>query len=205
MSIQSIIDRRSISSIVHFTTGDGLLGILGSRAVLPRSQLEDSNLLEFILQLNAPIRMDDDWLDYVNLSITGINTYYYNNSERKHLGVSWYVLDFSPDILLHDGVFFTNTNNIYKQVSRGQGADALEAMFSNPIKHDKGTFYRNDSHAENKTTCNQAEVLYPGKLTLENLQRVYARSEEEARVPRGQIGTFGFQHVPVVVDPTVFG
>ncbi len=202
MTIPEFVAQQDISKVIHFTTGDGLLGILGSKAVLPRVQLEDNKLLEFILQLNAEVRRDSAWLDYVNMSISRINSYYFEYSQNHH-NVRWYVLNFSPDILSHDDVVFTTTNNIYKGVSRSEGIDGLKSAFASSVTHEKGTFYRFDTPS-NCPTCNQAEVLYPGRLNLQHLNTVYARSEEEAKVPRAQLRTLGYPQIDLVIDPTIF-
>ena len=79
MSVKDIISRRSIESVLHFTTSDGFLGMISGdkKQVLPRARLSDEKHLEFIATPNAPVRTDTEWLDHVNLSISKINPYYF--------------------------------------------------------------------------------------------------------------------------------
>ena len=75
MTIQDIIESRGIERIVHFTTNLGALGVLATRSLKARARLRDDELLANVAKLNAKDRSRDaKWHDFVNLSITNINT-----------------------------------------------------------------------------------------------------------------------------------
>ena len=67
---------RGITSVVHFTTVEGLKGILASGAVKSRQGLPEDELVQYVYEPNAVDRsLDEDWLGYVNCSIMAINAH----------------------------------------------------------------------------------------------------------------------------------
>ena len=61
MKLQSAIEERDISEVVHFTTNRGLVGILKSRYLLSRPLLnkEESKYLRYVIKLNASMRPEE--------------------------------------------------------------------------------------------------------------------------------------------------
>jgi len=183
MTIEEIIASRGISDILHFTTNHGLAGILATGAVKSRARLSRDKYLEHILKLNCPDRSRDAaWHNYVNLSISRINSHLFRISEgnwHRALDGWWCVLSFDPRILAHDGVVFATTNNMYTGVIRRSGPQGLEALFSPRITRWCGcTVKRQAETASFQPTCFQAEVLYPGELPLEDCQGIFVRDDE---------------------------
>ena len=111
MTIQQLIAERGIESILHFTTNRGSLGLFASRALKSRQRLNADQQLKHIFQPNARYRdKDRAWLDYANLSVSQINTAFFrtcSGSWHKEKDFFWCILDFTPEILLHDDVWFT--------------------------------------------------------------------------------------------------
>lgn len=194
--LEASIKAKGIKEILHFTTNQGLLGVLRTGAVLPNTLLKKEDTLAFIFQQNSLRRRERDlkWLGYVNLSITKLNFEFFEYSQSVHqnLDIYWTILSFSPDILGDSGVYFTTTNNIYPSCRRGEGLDAFERMFCDPIE---GKFqkdiYRGPSHLPSWTTCEQAEILYPGKLGLEHLLKVYVANVEDKSSIMAQLAVLG--------------
>jgi hypothetical protein len=135
MTIDRICEVRGITTLVHFTTNIGLLGILSTQNLLPRSHLANEQTLEFILKYNAPYRSDPKWLRYVNLSISRLNHIFFEQSGSWHTndGVFWVVIEVDATVLAHEGVHFTTTNNIYPSCQRGTGPLSLEKLFSSQV------------------------------------------------------------------------
>lgn len=207
MTIEEVIKSRNIREVLHFTTYLGLVGILDSKFVKSRERLPNDKRLEFILKLNASIRKDTAWLDYVNLSVSKINTTFFDISSGKwHPKVWWCILSFDPVILTHDGVYFTTTNNIYPRVKRGQGVEALEEMFAQRVISRYDTIItRYPTTPDFCPTCIQAEVLYPGRLSTDFLQRIYVSTGEENDDVYSQISVLRHKDVPISIDPSAFG
>ena len=93
----------------------------------------------------------------------------------------WCILSFSPEILTHPGVFFCTTNNAYTSVDRNTGARGLEKLFADRIEREPGwVATRTEATPINQPTCNQAEVLYPGELSIDYLKHIYVQDVEYA-------------------------
>lgn len=208
MNINEIIVTRGIERILHFTTSDGFLGTLATtpNALLPRAMLENNALLEFILKLNAPTRTDTDWFSYNSLSITDINPSFFKYSKQIHNGATWIILEFSPDILNHEGVIFTTTNNIYTECVRIGGSEGFEMLFADRIKnnHVRGGFIsRFSSKQPNQPTDNQAEALYLGALSCEFLKKVHVVNHDALALVTAQMKACRCEY-NIVISPELF-
>lgn len=210
MTIESIVQKRGITRILHFTTNKGLLGILASGAAKSRARLPREQYLEYVYKPNCSIRKNVDWLDYVNLSIQRINSYFFEICAKKwHSGddIWWYILSFSPAIITHPGVWFATTNNMYSGVRRDIGPAGLEALYGPTILwYESRCVYRDKSKKPAEPTCAQAEVLYPGELSIEYLTTVYAAEEEHYDLVYGQMSALGIDtnKVPILIDRSIF-
>jgi hypothetical protein len=209
MSILQVVNDRGISEILHFTTSKGLLGILYSREVLPRRRLPKNKLVEHVYMLNAAVRYDPEWTDYVNLSIARINARFFDIASKKWHGdkdLWWCVLSFSPVILTHDGVVFTTTNNAYSDVvERSGGVAGLDAMFAERVTEWPGrVIVRSSDFPDCYPTCRQAEVLYPGPLSTDFLKRVYVVNDLHQDIAYAQAEAIDHRKIEIAVDSSVF-
>ena len=215
MSVRQIIADREIEEVLHFTTHRGVVGTLASHALKSRYRLPEDKYLQHILHVNASVRPEasaffdksDNWLDYVNLSISEINRRYFEVSERWHEAedIWWAILAFDPAIMTHDGVVFATTNNSYDLCVRAGKSKGLSALFETPIgrKLPSWKAYRG-ARGPNLPTCEQAEVLYPGEVSTEHLVRVYVREEEYQDQVAGWLEEFEIPNVEVVWSPSKF-
>ncbi|MDF1597277.1 MAG: DarT ssDNA thymidine ADP-ribosyltransferase family protein [Acidimicrobiia bacterium] len=190
---------RGISDVVHFTTIHGAVGILASKALKSRRRLPQEQYLEHVYRPNALDRSRDAaWLDYVNMSISRINDWMFDTSERWHIadGVSWVALSFTPDILSHPGVVFTTTNNIYPTCKRAEGIGGFDQLFDDPVIGRYSSVHTRARLPDHFTTDRQAEVLYPGEVDLRYLQRIDVQAEEALDDVYGALGALDHD-VPV--------
>lgn len=197
---------RGIIEVVHFTTNHGIVGALSRRAVLSRKRLPAEAHLEHVYRPNVNNRKDPAWLDYISLSITRINDSMFESSRRWHVedGVSWVVISFTPDILTHPGVVFTTTNNIYPARLRAEGSSGFEQMFAYHVASRYGGIkIRQQNHPANCPTDRQAEVLYPGVLSLQYMQRIDVQTGECQDDVEGMLGVLDVD-VEVRLAPHVF-
>jgi len=207
MTIEEIVKKRKITEVLHFTTNKGLVGILYKRAVQSRKMLPNDKKLEYIFSPNAAFRKDDNWLDYVNLSISRINHQFFKSSQKwhKHKDVWWCMLSFDPEILSHSGVFFATTNNIYTGVHRQKGPNGLVALFENRITRWAGAeITREPNLPTNCPTCYQAEVLYPQELSTKFLRKIYVKEGDHQDEVYAQIGGVAHPNVEVYIKPEIF-
>lgn len=208
MTIEEIVRQRGITEILHFTTNRGLLGVLHSRFLKSKERLQTDQQLEFIFNANAPFRKDLEWLDYVNLSVSRINSRFFDISKNRwhrDRDIWWCVLSFAPIILSHSGVYFTTTNNMYTGVRRAQGPEGLEGMFAGKIvQWHSSSVVRDPESPAAYPTCMQAEVLYPGELSTSFLRKVYVACDEDSDEVYGQFAALGLDQVTIIVSPEVF-
>jgi len=214
MSVQNEIVERDITEVLHFTTNRGLVGILATRHLRSRRRLPEDEYLQHILHPNAIVRPEDkpyfdkskDWLDYVNLSISEINSSFFGFSGTwtHNQGRWWAILAFDPVILTHDGVFFATTNNAYEHCNRKDGLKGLLQLFA-PTVWRKGQWRAVRGNRQPRLpTCEQAEALYPGEVSTEFLRRIYVRNGEDADRAGGFLRDFPHPGVEVLVDERKF-
>jgi hypothetical protein len=192
-NISEAVEARGITEVLHFTTSNGLLGILNTGKLLSHSQLKNEEQLSHIMQINCPDRSRDRaWHGYVNLSISRINGSFFSISQNKWHAkddIFWCILSFSPEIMTHEAVLFSTTNNAYDMTQRAPGLGGFESLFASqirlfPTKWANRSKATSDSH----TTCNQAEVLYPIAVPLEYLRTIYLSSHEHLHEVEAQMG-----------------
>lgn len=214
MDIVEYTKERKINEILHFTTEMGLTGCAGSKTILSRKALNEDQYLSYIAspvsserkEAQVTFNKDEDWLDYINLSISEINTHYFNAAKNwfKDKDKWWCIMSFDPIILTHNGVYFTTTNNIYTSVVRATGITGMKAMFSEKITRWGTNIVTRNNRPINLTTCEQAEVLYPNPLNMSFLKKVYVQNKEQAASIHGTLRSFGFQSVDVIISPEKF-
>ena len=221
MSLSNAIGRRGISEVVHFTTNRGITGVLAKKFLLSRPLLNEDEYLREVIKFNAQKRLEEsaffdkseDWIYFVNLSISEINKRFFDISRRRHnnADVWWCILAFDPSIMLHDGVWFATTNNGYDKCTRGYGEKGFEALFAPKIaRKTSGNDGRpwsvtRGARAEHLPTCEQAEVLYPEKLALAHLKKVYVEDGDHHDAVVGWLRDFvGDSDIQVHVEREKF-
>lgn len=205
MTIDEFVKEKGIERILHFTTTTGLLGMLATWSVKSRLHLPNDSLLEYIYRPNASTRKDTSWLNYVNLSITNINGYFFQICATKwHTDKEWCVLSFIPSILSHPGVVFATTNNMYSDVVRSSGIVGLQRLYESTVRSAGNCIQRNINHPMNYPTCSQAEVLYPSELSLNFVCKIYLQSDERIDDLLAQLAVLRRPNIDYEVDPSIF-
>ncbi len=215
MTIADTIQQRGISEVLHFTTNCGIIGTLAAGALLSRHQLPQEKYLQHVLHVNAASRPESsrgfdksqNWLDYVNLSISEINRRYFEVSSKWHKDsdIWWGILAFDPAIMTHCGVFFATTNNAYEPLCvRESGEAGLAQLFQDLVQRKPGWTVSRRGRAAQLTTCEQAEVLYPRQVSVDSLRRIYVLEGEHQDQARGWLADFALRHVDVVISPSKF-
>jgi len=214
MSVSDAISSRSISEVLHFTTNRGLVGFLASGELKATKNLSQDEYLSDILHKNSIVRPEaaenfdksEDWMDFVNLSISAINASYMGFSKRwpHNQDVWWCVLGFDPIIMTHSGVYFATTNNGYQHCIRAQGKDGLENLFKPMVRRKADWRAYRRSRADNLPTCQQAEVLYPHAVSVNFLRHVYVQADEDSDRARAWLKEFGATGVEVSLSDAAF-
>ncbi|NKJ23285.1 DarT ssDNA thymidine ADP-ribosyltransferase family protein [Dyella sp. SG609] len=214
MTVKDALLRKNISEVLHFTTNRGLVGALAARALLSRAQLPKEKLLEHVLHLNSQYRAEaqpyfdkqEHWLDFVNLSISAVNSRFFSISRRWHLheDIWWTILSFDSVIATHDGVRFATTNNSYEHCERGHGEAGFEQLFKPSISCKGSWVVYRKNRPSNLPTCEQAEILYPRSLSIDYLRKVYVANTEAQDIVVGWLEEFDVKDVHAVVEPSKF-
>ncbi|NWA35451.1 MULTISPECIES: DarT ssDNA thymidine ADP-ribosyltransferase family protein [unclassified Pseudomonas] len=215
MTIAAEVERRSITEVLHFTTNRGIVGTLATGALLSRHRLPQAAYLQHILHVNAADRPEaqeffdksQNWLDFVNLSISEINRRYFLVSQKWHIDADiwWGILAFDPIVITHDEVVFTTTNNSYDLCIRKPGLLGFIDLFEPCIlrKSPNWKVYRLQRPLP-LPTCEQAEVLYLGQISTEYLRRIYVQDENCHDIAKGWLREFGLRGVDVLISPQKF-
>lgn len=214
-TIAEIVQERGIQEVVHFTTNHGVLGMFADGRLLSRQRLPRNKYLEHVYRPNASVRKDPDWVDYISMSISRVNTRFFSFSQgwEREVETWWAIVALDPAILSHEGVVFTTTNNIYPSCRRAPGAEGLEAMFEPEVASIyESVLTRKAEMPASWTTDDQAEVLYPGELPTSYLRKVYTATHEHADIVASQYEMLVAQgdasdprtELPVHVRPELF-
>jgi len=212
VSIQARVDARGIEEVLHFTTSNGLVGVMSSGSLFSHARLPAERQLSHILQINCPDRSRDQaWHNYVNLSVSRVNASFFSIAQHRWHATKdlyWCVLGFDPEILTHDGVLFSTTNNAYAATNRAGGEAGFEALFAPAIRQfPNKVIYRQAGLSGNLPTCTQAEALYPESVPVRYLRRVYVPTGEIADEAEAQIAVCApalSEQFQLVVDPSHF-
>lgn len=205
MSVAARARKRGISQILHYTSNKGMMGLISRGELLSRQRVADDPELAFIFQSIWPVKAPR-WVDHISMSISQINLDLYQRSCSNY-PFWWAVLSFTPDILDHDGVWFTTTNNAYEDTcQRAQGLDGLEAMFSPrvPYGYYGSVAHRPATRPNAFATHRAAEVLYPGALDFEHLQAVYVLQAQHRRLIGAWCSAYGQPALPVEINADAF-
>jgi hypothetical protein len=207
MTVAEVARSRGISEVLHYTSSKGVMGSVIVDALLARQQVEQNESVRFIYEGVWERSRDIDWIDYISMSLTEINSDLFARSRRNHPDWWWAVMSFPPGILDDDGVVFTTTNNAYTETCvRGPGLAGFEAMFADavPWGHYGSVARRYAGLAESIPTHDAAEVLYPTALPLARLQALYLRDESKISLINSWCEIYERPALPIQIAPAIF-
>jgi len=89
-------------------------------------------------------------------------------------------------------------------VVREAGGQGLQKLFSPSVKRKTGWTAVRGDRPDNVPTCEQAEVLYPERLSLEYLRKIYVRNGDEHDRIWSFLALYKRPDVEVVIDEAKF-
>lgn len=196
-------ESRGVTELLHYTTQRGVHGTIASRALLSRARLDKDEYLEHIREPVWP-RKDPAWVDHISLSVSSINDELFRQSRLHYPHLWWAVISLDPVILDDSDVVFTTTNNIFPMVRRAGGVGGFEAMFGDPVYGKYSSVHTRAGLSACQPTDRAAEVLYPGSIATERVQRVYVVDAEHKRTVLAWCEALDHPDLPVEIRPDVF-
>lgn len=174
-NFQSIIDKRKIEYLIHFTQLSNLESILNN-GIYPRSKLD---LLDITVEINDHLRLDNHE-DSSSLSISFPN-YKMFYGLRMDSDVQWCVLVMNPKILYIYDCAFCKHNAADTKISNLDIKDlknskSLEEMFEEINNH---STRKEQLLKDYYPTDVQAEVLVFDIISRENILAVIFNDKEE--------------------------
>ncbi|MDX7881755.1 DarT ssDNA thymidine ADP-ribosyltransferase family protein [Acinetobacter nosocomialis] len=162
IDIKEVINRRKITSVIHFTRVENLDAIL-TNGVIPRSSLQIGSFV-----FNDDIRADGK-LGYSSFSISFPNHLMFYRLRNKSTNSKWAILVFNANVLSDFPCLFYPVNAASSTVSRlplenFKGGKALEEMFTH-AKDSRESFL-----LEEDPTDVQAEVMVPERVPMTYLK-----------------------------------
>ena len=205
MSLADFARNLGVSEVLHYTSQRGVMGTVMKKALLSREQVENDPDIAFIFE-GVWERKDPEWVDYISLSLTRINLDLYRRSRKRFPDYWWAILSFDVEILDHEGVWFTTTNNTYPVCQRGQGQDGLQAMFGPEVPWGRRGSVKSrwTGMPDAWTTCQTAEVLYPRQIDLDHLRQIYVPGAQHRRLVQAWAEVYEAGELPIKVDIAPF-
>ena len=87
---------------------------------------------------------------------------------------------------------------------REAGHAGLAQLFQDLVQRKSGWIVSRRSRAAHLTTCEQAEVLYPQRVSVEYLRRIYVQEGEHQDQARGWLAEFDLRNVDVIINSAKF-
>lgn len=189
--IRSIVERRGIRDLYHFTQTTNLVGILAC-GILSRRELSMCGQNAFP---SDRYRLDHD-VDAVSVSISRIDKRMFFSKKKKNRASSWVVLAVTPEILWSLNCRFSwrnaATNAMRSHVGWRGGPTALNRMFAGGANERAGLdpCYPTSQGAEVQV-LEGISPMYISRIIVEN-------SAVQAQVER-VVNVYGNRTIPVVI------
>lgn len=206
-TIKAEADRRGISRICHFSPSRNLIHIAsGSVGILATSRL---NADERSLYTATDLQRLDGKTEYISCSVQYPNGWYFDKARIKdQIFKDWVVLLISPYYLWQEGTLFCPRN---AAASSGgeikEGTDAFISLFSSHVVGAYGkTRSRSRLHPDCYPTDDQAEVLIPDRIRLEDIIGIAVRDVSQAKAEAAALRLVGVSpdRFKFVVAPLFF-
>jgi hypothetical protein len=213
---QREIDERRIQHLIHFTPTLNLFSILEHGQLMSRAMLEDLDIQQYdildYIQFTDEQRYDDK--NYINLSISGPNTYLLKKfiaKTQNDMTIHWCVLKIDPIHICEVGTLFSVTNAASNAAKNQFGIfddiQSFRKIFDDELRIRTRTSPRvltRHNVAAKYPTDVQAEVLIKDTIPSSNIISVCFRSNEamaQAKAAMMGMNTANFITEPDAFDP----
>jgi hypothetical protein len=198
---------RGITRLCHFTPSRSLAHILSGRSgIRPSIELSDDERAIFN---PTDLRRLDNHASHICCSIEYPNGWYMARArDAEKLFPDWVVIFVKPTVLSLPGTLFCPRN-----AASGSGrflrpgVEAFDSMYAQEIDGAYGrTYTRGPKHLTCSPTDDQAEVLVPVRIPVEDITGVAVSSAQQGVEERVRLGVLGIDiaGLEFVVAPTLF-
>jgi ssDNA thymidine ADP-ribosyltransferase, DarT len=178
--VEAEVERRGVTRLCHLTPLRNLVHIATGDGLLSTQTLTEAERSPFTQQ---DLERWDQHPDHVCCSIEYPNAWYYRRrADADQLFKTWVVLTIDRAHLSKDDTLFSERNAAAAQGAyiRG-GLDGFVAMYASSVTGSAGrVFSRSSTHLRACPTDNQAEVLVPRSIPIEDVQSVVVSTDEHA-------------------------
>jgi hypothetical protein len=209
--IKAEVERRGITSLVHFTPTINLMGIIEQKGLKSRESLENLDIEVFDLldyvKFTDDIRYDDK--SYINLSITRPNQNLlkaFMERTKDDPTIDWCVLTVSTDVLLWEETLFSVTNAASiaaKLHGIGGTVEHFYKMFADELSL-KYLKKRSNGQPSNQPTDIQAEVLVRNEIPLSLIHKISFRNQASLSSTKAALSFLDHSALIFDVNESVF-
>jgi hypothetical protein len=199
--------RCGLTRLCHFTSSRNLVHIVtGSTGLLATSKLREEERAMFTPTDRERL---DHHESHICCSIQYPNGWYFEKSRAKDLIFrDWVVLLIRPEYLWQEGTKFC-PRNAAARFGRGigEGVDAFERLYEPEVVGAGGrSFPRGPAHLPPCPTDDQAEVLVPDQIDLDDILGIAVASDEHAsrEYVRMELLNVSPDQFPLVVAPAFY-
>ncbi len=198
LNIQEKCRSRGITRLCHFTPSRNLAHIIaGKTGILATSHLEDSERLIF-----NPTDIDryNGYKSHICCSIEYPNGWYFAKKRAEEvLFRDWVILLIKPDYIWDQDTLFCHRNAAAAYGSYvKKGYDGFQQLYQNSVVGTGcKTWTRSSTHLSACPTDNQAEVLVPDCIKLEDVIGVAVRDETQAK---NEVSRIKIQKLEINID-----
>jgi hypothetical protein len=206
-AIKKQAERRGVTRLCHFTPSRNLIHIAsGATGVLATKKLSQS---ERHVYTPTDLERLDGHPDHICCSIEFPNAWYFEKARNQDvLFTDWVVILVRPTYLWHNGTRFSPRN---ASAGRGHriaaGEFAFSLLYADEVTGAYGNVFRRmPNHLPCCPTDDQAEVLIPDHIILDDILAIAVRDETQAKA---ELAAFRLAGVPenrfgFVISPTFF-
>lgn len=177
-SIRTNAKKRGITRLCHFTPSRNLVHIASGRQGI----LASRHLSEDRAEIFNPTDIErwDGFPDHVCCSIQYPNAWYFSKARlNETLFRDWVVLLIDAKYLWRPGTKFSPINAASREASIAAGAEGFEALFEESVEGVR-RFRRRPKHPAFLPTDQQAEVLVPDSISMQDISGVALVDAEQA-------------------------
>lgn len=181
-AIKNEVVRRQITRLCHFTPSRNLIHIAsGEVGLLATDKLEKSERHVFN---PTDLQRLDGHKGFISCSVEYPNAWYFDVARAKDtLFKDWVVLFINPRYLWTEGTRFCCRNAAAGRGSEvSEGAEAFMAMFAEQVIGAGGiSFRRTSTRPASCPTDDQAEVLVPDRIAIEDIIAIAVSNATQAK------------------------